>query len=729
MARVAGGPVRQFAAVLIAAASLTALGPAPRAVQNVQSPEVSLRAGAVIDRSVRVRPGTYRLRSTSLDQPAIIIRGAGVTVDMTGVTIEGGDPRAEPDTFSGAGVLIEDAPFVTLRGLTVRGFKVGVLARRAPRLHLTGLDLSYNWKPRLKSGYEQEHLSDWLSFHQNEKDEWLRYGAAIYLADSNEAEIDHVRAVQGMNGLLVTRSSGLTIWNNTFSFLSGLGIGLYRTTDSRILHNRLDWCVRGYSHGFYYRGQDSSALLMYEQTSRNVVAYNSMTHGGDGVFLWAGQSTMDSGRGGANDNLFYGNDVSHAVANGFELTFSRNVVTRNRIDDSWHGIWGGYSYDSIISHNTFAANDEAIAIEHGQNIRIVGNTFTGGGLGVRLWSNATQDPNWGYPKFRDTASRDYYLRDNVFEDVATAMRVSRTSGLRLAGDRMVRVTTPYDWGDGVPGVTIVDRFQPGPPEDVIPAPPTLPAGMNALLPEGARRGRSTIIVDDWGPYDYRSPKLWPVGPLSDRPLRLRVLGPAGRWRLASARGATVNASSGNVPGEVTVTPAASAVEFAIELEYAGARIVTPRGEILEAGAPYRFAYGLFHPAIDWRVNFWKFDADSDPLTNPEAFAALLKTPPVRVERSGRLAFANARAFGDGFTTRIGITAAAQVTLPPGRYELVVTSDDGIRLWLDDRLVVDDWSIHAPKEDRVPLGGGAHRLRLEYFQNTGAAALQVQIARR
>ena len=127
--------------------------------------------------------------------------------------------------------------------------------------------------------------------------------------------------------------------------------------------------MRGYSHGFYNRGQDSAGLLMYEQSSRNVVAYNSITHGGDGLFLWAGQSTMDTGQGGANDNLFYGNDFSHAPTNGIEATFSRNAFIANRIEENWHGVWGGYSFDSLIAGNTFARNQEAIAIEHGQNNR------------------------------------------------------------------------------------------------------------------------------------------------------------------------------------------------------------------------------------------------------------------------------------------------------------------------------------------------------------------------
>jgi len=56
------------------------------------------------------------------------------------------------------------------------------LQRRNNRARTRGLwlidnDLSYNWKPRLYSVIEHESLIDWLSFHHNEKDEWLRYGA------------------------------------------------------------------------------------------------------------------------------------------------------------------------------------------------------------------------------------------------------------------------------------------------------------------------------------------------------------------------------------------------------------------------------------------------------------------------------------------------------------------------------------------------------------------------
>lgn len=49
-------------------------------------------------------------------------------------------------------------------------------------------------------------------------------------------------------------------------------------------------------------------MLVYEQSSANTFYKNNVTHGGDGFFLWAGQTTMDTGKGGCNDNLLLEND-------------------------------------------------------------------------------------------------------------------------------------------------------------------------------------------------------------------------------------------------------------------------------------------------------------------------------------------------------------------------------------------------------------------------------------
>lgn len=683
------------------------------AVVAAQPQGVALTPGMVIDHSVTVKPGTYRLPSASLDAPAIVIRGAGVMVDLTGVTIEGGEPYTNPDTYKGLGILIDGASGATIKGGAIRGYKVAVRGQKTPKLHLTALDVSYNWKPRLWSGIERESLLDWMSYHQNEKDEWLRYGAGIYLTDCDDCEIDNSRGVQGSNGLMLTRVNRAKVWNNTFSWNSALGLGMYRTSDSAVLHNRFDWDVRGYSHGFYYRGQDSSAILIYEQSNRNTFAYNSATHGGDGIFLWAGQSTMDTGQGGANDNVFYGNDFSHAVANGIEATFSRNQFVNNKVDDCWHAVWGGYSFDSLFQGNSFVGSTDGIAIEHGQNNAIYGNTFGKNDTGIRLWANASQDPSWVYAKVRDTRSRNYKIYGNTFDGNKLDISTLRTDGVDMANDA------------GVPAYKEV---------------PKLPNGQPALLAPDARRGRSTIIVDEWGPYDYKSPKLWPAGKPWDRPLKLRVFGPEGKWALKSIRGGTTPQKSGVIPawtpatpgGELTVTPSGDGTDLEVVLEYVGAEVISPRGQKTPAGQPYTFKYTLLDPAAHWTVKAWTYDEASDPITAPAAFAAKLKGAPLKTFSPPRFDYISGGILIPGIEglprDRFALIADGSVTLPAGDYSLDIISDDGIKVWLDGKLVVDKWSVHESELDTVKLSGGKHRIQVQYFEQTGWAELQVRFRR-
>src|SRR3989449_10224378 len=395
----------------------------PLVLALAQAP-IELRPGMVITHSVVVTPMTYRRSG-----PPITIRGDNITVDFRGATLQGSDPEADPDQRRDTAIVIDGGSNIRIVTANIHGYKVGILARGTRQLTLRNSDLSDNWKPRLFSLVEHESLVDWLSFHHNEKDEWLRFGAAIYLQDVKGAEVRNNSAAGGMNGLMLVRSNGVMVRDNNFSFNSGLGIGLYRSSEDTIVHNRLDYNVRGYSHGHYTRGQDSADLLLFEQSSRNVVAFNSLTHGGDGVFLWAGQTTMDSGTGGANDNLFYGNDVSYATANGVEATFSRNKIIANRAWGSEYGVWGGYSYQTLMADNDFKDSRTGIAIEHGQDNTIAGNRFDHDSTVIRLWADSIEPSDWGYPKHHDTRSRDYQISENAFVGNRTRLNARNTTGL------------------------------------------------------------------------------------------------------------------------------------------------------------------------------------------------------------------------------------------------------------------------------------------------------------
>jgi nitrous oxidase accessory protein NosD len=705
---------------------------------GIAGQSISLTPGMVIDRSVTIRAGTYRLpASADLKTPAITIRGENVTVDFNGATLVGSSDSAPPDEFAGVAVLVDGGSRVTIRGATIRGYKVGILARRSPDLHITRNDLSYNWKQRLYSGIEQESLVDWMSYHQNDKDEWLRYGAGIYLSGCDRAEVDHNTVFQGQNGLMATAASGLKIWNNTFQFLSSIGIGLYRVTNSTIMHNRIDWCVRGYSHGFYNRGQDSAGLLMYEQSSRNTVAYNSVTHGGDGLFLWAGQSTMDTGKGGSNDNLFAGNDFSHAPTNGIETTFSRNTFLENRVEENWHGVWGGYSFDSRWLGNRFSRNTEAIAIEHGQNNVIVGNTFDRDETAIRLWQNATQDPDWGYPRNRDTRSHGYRIEDNTFRNHKIALDVRDTSDVRLWRNRFTDVAERLKLTGATAGLQDLTVDQPDVTvlfDDELPA--KLPDGIDAMIPAGGRRGRNTIIVDHWGPYDWKSPKLWPVlerpvdgGRLNARdPLRLDVLGPEGTWRVVSVNGGGVSATRGVVPGEITVTARpGSIVNWNLALEYRGASVTSPRGSVTAAGSPYVFRYSRFVAPVAWTIRFFEYAEGSDPVRHPREFAAVVSGTPLKTVTADRLDYLSGRNIEDGVPRdRFAFVAEGIVDLPRGEYTLQVISDDGARVWVDGKVVLDAWSPHESRVDRADVRGGRHRVKVEYYEVDGWSEMRFDI---
>ena len=329
------------------------------------APTVELRAGIVITQSVRVARRTYSLPADAPnDSGVVVIRGDDITVDFGGATLEGMPAANDPDLASGVAIRVEGGRNVRIVNLRVRGYKVGILARGTTNLVIERVDASHNWKPRLFSLVEHESLVDWLSFHHNERDEWLRFGAAFYLDGVHGGAVRDSRAEQGMNALLMVATQGMTVSGNDFSFNSGLGVGLYRSTGNTIVRNRIDFDVRGYSHGFYHRGQDSSGLLLYEQSSDNVIAYNTGTHGGDGFFLWAGQSTMDSGDGGANDNWVVANDFSWSPANGIEATFSRNAFIGNRLEGNDYGVWGGYSFNSRIAQNCFIGNRVEIGRAH-----------------------------------------------------------------------------------------------------------------------------------------------------------------------------------------------------------------------------------------------------------------------------------------------------------------------------------------------------------------------------
>ena len=63
----------------------------------------------------------------------------------------------------------------------------------------------------------------------------------------------------------------------------------------------------------------------------------------------------------------------------------------------------------------------------------------------------------------------------------------------------------------------------------------------------------------------------------------------------------------------------------------------------------------------------------------------------------------------------------------GSYKIGVNSDDGVRLWLNDKLVVDEWHNRGKTTDQVDIkmeAGKKYSIKLEYFDNGGDAICQL-----
>lgn len=62
------------------------------------------------------------------------------------------------------------------------------------------------------------------------------------------------------------------------------------------------------------------------------------------------------------------------------------------------------------------------------------------------------------------------------------------------------------------------------------------------------------------------------------------------------------------------------------------------------------------------------------------------------------------------------------------YRFVLRSDDGVRLWIDNTLIIDEWHAAAPTayQRDVNLTAGWHAVRIEYYEATGDALVQFSI---
>ena len=79
---------------------------------------------------------------------------------------------------------------------------------------------------------------------------------------------------------------------------------------------------------------------------------------------------------------------------------------------------------------------------------------------------------------------------------------------------------------------------------------------------------------------------------------------------------------------------------------------------------------------------------------------------------------------DNFAARF----TAKLLVPKdGNYTFFTTSDDGVRLFIDNKQVLANWTDHGSTVDKgeVELTGGEHELRLEFYERHGGARIRLE----
>lgn len=106
------------------------------------------------------------------------------------------------------------------------------------------------------------------------------------------------------------------------------------------------------------------------------------------------------------------------------------------------------------------------------------------------------------------------------------------------------------------------------------------------------------------------------------------------------------------------------------------------------------------------------------------------TPILRTDTTINFPFGLGAPAGTGFHhNEFSIRWMGRVKAPAtGRYAFIATSDDGIRVWLNDSLIVDEWYVRPPTTNTVYVNlvaGQIYKIRVDYFENAERATVKLE----
>jgi hypothetical protein len=239
-------------------------------------------------------------------------------------------------------------------------------------------------------------------------------------------------------------------------------------------------------------------------------------------------------------------------------------------------------------------------------------------------------------------------------------------------------------------------------------------------------------------------------------MEFELLGPKGKWGLLSSGGGDFPYvkqglfgpmksmyDNDNLPQKLFfvkdtwpgMVNDSSADNTELVLEFRGNSFTDQFGNIVPANKPVKVKFRKFFQPILWEILFYSLDTSyNNPIKTGILFSPTEKKAPFKTEKANKLDYAWWGGIKEGNTQHIQFItmASGQAKIPKGDYELSVTWDDAIRVYVDEKLVIDEWdpSLYTfdespHKKVRLSLDG-IHNFRVEHIELGGFATLSLKL---
>lgn len=128
----------------------------------------------------------------------------------------------------------------------------------------------------------------------------------------------------------------------------------------------------------------------------------------------------------------------------------------------------------------------------------------------------------------------------------------------------------------------------------------------------------------------------------------------------------------------------------------------------------------------WQGEYWNIPTTVDlPYTIPTSTPTMTRQD-AAIDFDWTSGLPDSRITVDKFLARW----TREVTLEAGTYNFTTVSDDGVRVFVNDQPVIDQWRLmgNETNSGTISLPAGTHRLRVEYFEHFGGASVEMTYVR-